>query len=331
MNWLFVLAWGFCAIALVPRVGSAQSAAPVATAASDPQAVAIVEAYLKGIGGREVLSKVQDRVTSFRNVKYQSTGETVAEISLYMKNQHMLREEWDIKGFDIKGKPLAFVQIYNGETEEAWVQMLGTVSPLEGKTLNVFVWDKHMTDFFYDWEGAGYRLNVIGQGLVEENPCDIVEVVDFSGRQRMRYFFARQGGLLLKKEWLDDTASPGNPVKREQYYKKYRALPFLDGSGLSVKFPLLLEIFADGDLDTERQYTNVRFNSKLSDKLFTRPEGQSFKDFQAQREAEQAAKKQAEPDATQGGKKPPQGSAPKKKQGSAPKRKKAPEPPKGVE
>ena len=311
-----------CACLQVASPAWAQLAAVAQGNGSEPQAVAIVDTYLKAVGGRDVLTKVSDRTTSFRNVKYQSTGETVAEISLFIKNHYLIREEWDIKGFDIKGKPLAFVQIYNGDSEEAWVKMLGTVSPLEGKTLNVFVWDKHMGDFFLNWESQGYKLRLAGQGLVDETPADIVEVSDFSGRQRIRYFFSRTDGLLVKKEWRDDTASPGNPVKREQYYKKYRELAFLDGSGLAVKFPLLLEIYADGDLDTERQYTNVRFNSNLSDKLFDKPEGQAFKDFQREKDEREAKEKAA---AGPGGK-PPAGSAPKKKQGSAKKKRAVPLP-----
>lgn len=315
--------WALLVVSVVasPREALHAQLASAVGSSSDPQAVGIVESYLKAIGGREVLGKIKDRVTSFRNVKYQSTGETVAEISLYLKDNYMIREEWDIKGFDIKGKPLAFVQIYNGNTEEAWVQMLGTVSPLEGKTLNVFVWDKHMSDFFVDWEGRGYTLKLEAQGLVDDQPCDIIKALDFSGRQQLRYFFSRTDGLLLKKEWRDDSGDPGNPVKREQYYKQYRDLPFLDGSGLSVKFPLLLEIFADGDLDTERRYTNVRFNAGLSDKLFDRPEGISFKQFVKEKEAKEAEEGKAEAAAgaaAAGGKKP-QGSA-KKKAGSTSKK-----------
>ncbi|HVR72979.1 MAG TPA: hypothetical protein VMT52_01550 [Planctomycetota bacterium] len=249
---------------------------------SDPAAVAIIETYLKAIGGREILSKIKDRVTKFSNVKHAPTGETVADINLLIKDEILIREEWDIKGFDIKGSPLAFVQIYNGHQEEGWVQMLGTVSPLDGRTLQVFVWDKQVGDFFYRWEEDGYTLSLVGQGIVpreilgEEQACDVVQVADFSGRQQMKFFFSKKDGLLLKKEWQDTASNPKNMAKKEQYYKMYRDITFMDGSGLAIKFPLRLEIYLDGDLDTERIFTNVRFNSLLSDKLFDKPEGVPF-------------------------------------------------------
>jgi hypothetical protein len=292
--------------AVAPAPGAAP--APVLKRENDPQAMALVENYIKAIGGKEMLAKVKDRVTSFRNIKYQSTGSTVAEISLFMKDHFNIREEWEIKGFDIKGKPLAFVQIYNGEQEEAWVQMLGTVSPLEGKTLSVFVWEKYMDDFFCHWDKDGYTVSMAGQGLVEDEPCDIVLVMDYSGRSSQRYFFSKQSGLILKKEWTDTAANAKAPVKREQYYKMYRDLPFLDGSGLSVKFPLRLEIFGDGDLDTERVFTNVRFNSGLKSALFEKPEGIDFQDFQKGMANEAIP---GGPGASSSGSKPPEGSHPK--------------------
>ncbi len=264
-----------------PGVTPAAAAAPKQ---SDPQAIAIVESYLKSIGGKDVLAKVKDRATKFRNIKHAATGPTVANINLLIKEGILIREEWDIEGFDIKGEKLAFNQIYNGKVEEGWVQMLGTVSPLDGRTLQVFVWDKQMDDFFCRWKEDGYTLTMGGQGLApkdimgtpEDIPCDIVIVTDFSGRQDQRFFFSKKDGLLIKKEWQDVGTNPKASTKKEQYYKEYRDLPFMDGSGLQVKFSLKLEIYLDGDLDTERQYTNVRFNSSLSDKLFDKPEGKAF-------------------------------------------------------
>ena len=292
-----------------PSAVDGQSSAGLVTA-SDPAAAAIVDNYLKAIGGKEVLAAITDRVADFRNVKHQATGETVANIKLLMKDRICIREEWDIEGFAIKGEKLAFIQIYNGNEEQGWVQMLGTVSSLEGRTLQVFVWDKYMDDFFCHWEEDGYTLKLAGEGIIpgekggDDVPCDIVEVSDFSGRQSMRFFFSKVDGLILKKEWQDSTGNPTQLARKEQYYKMYRPLAFMDGSGRSVKFPLRLEIYLDGDLDTERIYTSVKVNSSLSDKLFAKPEGKPF----------QGAITDKADAAPEGGKKP------KKAEGSVPKR-----------
>lgn len=252
---------------------------------SDPEAIAIVDAYLKAIGGVETLSKIKDKTTKFRNLKHAANGVTEAELNLYQKDGPLIREEWDIKGFDIKGEKLAFVQIYNGEMEEGWVQMLGTVSALDGRTLQVFVWDKYLDDFFAHWKDDGYTLKMGGQGIApaevlgEELACDVVQVADFTGRQSQRYFFSKKDGLLVKKEWQDAGTNPRAAVKKEQYYRMYRDIGFSDGSGLSIKFPVRLEIYQDGDLDTERIFTLVKFNSNLSAELFGKPEGKPFEGF----------------------------------------------------
>ncbi len=318
-------------VELAPATGAPAISSPDTTGAaqvkreSDPQAIAIVENYLKALGGRELLAKVKDRATKFRNIKHAATGPTVANINLMMKDSIMIREEWDIEGFDIKGEKLAFNQIYNGNVGEGWVQMLGTVSPLDGRTLQVFVWDKQMDDFFCRWKEDGFTLTIGGQALApkeimgtsEDIPCDIVVVTDFSGRQDQRYFFSKKDALLIKKEWQDAGSNPKATSKKEQYYKEYRDLPFMDGSGLQVKFPLKLEIYLDGDLDTERQYTNVRFNSNLSDKLFVKPEGKPFAP-NAGPDAKAAQGTTASPSTGPGAEKAREGSGPKGKKGATP-------------
>jgi hypothetical protein len=263
---------------------------------SDPQAVAVVEQYLKAIGGRELLAAIKDRIMSFRNIKYSATGETTAKIALYIKEGYKFREEWEILGFKIKDEPLAFVQIYNGELLQGWVQMLGTVSTLEGRTLGVFVWDKYLDDFFAHWKENGYSLKMVGDGLVDDDPAHIVEVSDFTGRQKLRYFFSKTTGLLTKKEWFDTTQK--STVKKEQFYRRYRPIAFQDGSGNALKVALRLEIRVDGDLDTERQYDEVKFNSNLSDALFERPEGEEFTSPITSSDAARARKKLEESGAT---------------------------------
>jgi len=241
---------------------------------SDKEAIEVINRYLKAIGSRNVLLKINDRMAKFRNIKYSATGQTEAVIALYLKRGHKYREEWEIKGFKIKDAPLAFTQVYNGDMQEGWVKMLGTVSPLEGRTLSVFVWDKQVDDFFVSWQEDGYGLKTIGQGLVDDESCDIIEVSDFTGRQKIRYFFSKKSALLLKKEWFD--ASGKQTVKKEQFYKKYQAIGFSDKSRQKIQFPTQLEIHVDGDLDTERLYTDIKYNTSLKDAIFAKPEGIPF-------------------------------------------------------
>ena len=241
---------------------------------TDPRAMAIIENHLEKIGGRETLAAIQDRTTKFNNLKYSATGETKAILGLYLKRGYKYREEWLIPDFPIGDKPLAFVQIYNGDLEEGWVKMFDTVSQLEGRTLGVFVWDKYIDSFFINMEQDGFTATMAGRGLVDDEPADILQVVDFSGRHRVRYFFSNSSGLLVKKEWMD--TSQREPAKKEQYYRKYTRIAFSDGSKRTLRFPLHHEIMVDGDLDTERLYTTVKINSNLNDKLFAKPEGQPF-------------------------------------------------------
>ncbi|MBN1443628.1 MAG: hypothetical protein JXA90_13040 [Planctomycetes bacterium] len=271
---------------------------------SDAEAIAVVEKYLQAIGGRENLAKIKDSYTKFRNVKYSATAETEAVIALYIKRGKTLssyREEWEIKDFKIGNRKLSFVQIYNGDLMDGWVKMFNTVSPLEGRTLSVFVWDKHIDDFFVNWEKNGYTLHHVAAETLEGVETDVIKVVDFTGRQTQRYFFSRETGLIVKKEWYDE----GGPSrdKREQYYRRYTPIAFSDGSGISIKFPLHLEILVNGDLDTERIYTGVKFNSSLSDDLFAQPEGKPFE------EREMFEEEEGEGEA--GGDEPGAGGAPK--------------------
>ena len=279
------------------------TAPPGAPKVSDPRAVAVVERYLKAIGGRDVLAKIKDRTSKMTNIKSQATGDQKVDIDLLMKDGICFREEWEIKDFPMGGKPIAFVQIYNGHLNEGWVheKIMRTVSALDGKTLQVFVWDKQMDDFFCHWEQDGYTLTLAGEGVIskelagQEEPCDIVQVTDFVGRQNMRFYFSKTTGLLLKKEWQEVGLGGGKAgIKREQYYQMYRDIPFMDGSGLSIKVPLRIAIYQDGDLDITRVSKAVLINSGISDKVFEKPEGEPFEDWVKKQKAEREKAKKDE-------------------------------------
>jgi hypothetical protein len=214
-------------------------AAPAAKApTNNPKAVEIINRYIDAIGGSKVLEAIQDRTQSFRNTKHAATGDTVAALNQYLKTGYKVREEWDIEGVKIKDSPLAFTQVYNGD--EGWVAMFGTVSPLEGRTLSLFVWDKYLDDFFCHWDDDGYTVDYVAPGAVADEPAEIIELSDFGKNKMEKYYFSKKSGFLLKKEWKEQ--GQNGLSKKEIVYKKYMAIPFSDGSGKAVQFPILHEV-----------------------------------------------------------------------------------------
>lgn len=240
---------------------------------NDEQAIEAIQRYVAAIGGEEVLNAIKDKTLAFDTVKHSPNGPTTAKLKQYLKEGTKIREEWDIPGYTIKDQPLRFMQVYNGF--DGWVSMFGTVSPLEGRTLSIFVWDKPLRDFFLTWQEDGYTATYVNEGEIEGEPVDIVQMTDFSGTNRVRYYFSKDSGLIVKKEWREQ--GRGGYVKKEDHYETYRDIPFGDGSDRKVKFALHHKIYEEGEIDTERNYEVIQINSGLDDEIFAKPKGIAFK------------------------------------------------------
>jgi len=238
----------------------------------DVKAVTIVNRYIKAIGGKDLLDSITDKTVVFRTIKHAPAGETEAKLKLYLKKGFKIREEWDLPGFKISDQELKFVQVYNGY--DGWVQMFGTVSPLEGRTLSIFVWDKPIDDFFCTWKEDGYSVKYNGASKVNGEDAEIVQTMDYHEKNKVRYFFSKKSGLLLKKEWSDQDQK--GFVKKSSLYLNYTAIPFSDDSSKKVKIARHQKIFTSQDLDSERKYTEIAFNTGLKDAIFQRPEGVEF-------------------------------------------------------
>ena len=244
----------------------------VPEAVTDQKAIDIVNRYLEAIGGTETLKSVQDKTIKFDTTKHGQAQETVARLSLYLKRGWKVREEWDLSAFKIKDRPLKFVQVYNGA--DGFVQMFGTVSPLEGRTLSIFVWDKPIDDFFCNWKDDGYSLTYVNESVMNDEPVEIIQTTDFVGRNRVRYTFSKKTGLLLKKEWREQGQK--GFAKKEDFYGGYKKIPLSNDSSKWIMVALKHKILLDGEPDTDRNYFEVAFNTGLKDSFFERPAGVSF-------------------------------------------------------
>lgn len=252
----------------------------IPTPVNDAKAIEVIDRYIKAVGGLENLKSIQDKVLKFDTTKHGQAQETVAKLSLFLKRGWKVREEWDLSAFKIKDRPLRFVQVYNGT--DGWVQMFGTVSNLEGRTLSIFVWDKPLDDFFCHWKDDGYTVTYVNEGVVNDEPVEIVQTTDFVGRNRVRYSFSKKTGLLLKKEWREQGQKGFG--RKEDFYSGYKKIPFSDDSQKWIMVALKHKILLDGKPDTDRNYFEVAFNTGLKDSIFERPPGIAFNKMSEQLE-----------------------------------------------
>ncbi|MEE2856146.1 MAG: hypothetical protein VX949_01995 [Planctomycetota bacterium] len=261
---------------------------------SDPAAMEVIQKYLEAVGGRETMLSITDRVERFKNKKIDPTNETVMKMARFLKRTGegalMIREEWQLPGLGLtkNNEPLNFVQVYDGE--KAWVKAMGAVSPLAGKTLIVFVWDKHIDDFFITFQDNGYVATLKNDQTVLGTACKMVELKAFAGNQVLMYAFSEEDGLLLRKTWNEGQAPA--VIKKEVFFSEYTRIRFSDDRNRWIKIPTIKKIFEDGELSLEQNYDEIALNSGVSPTLFGRPEGRSFAEVRREREAARAAEQE---------------------------------------
>ncbi|MGE3166424.1 MAG: hypothetical protein AB7O52_16095 [Planctomycetota bacterium] len=260
-----------------PPAKSPPTSAPAAPEApkSNPQAVAVVDRYLEAIGGKATQKAITDKVTKFVNKKFTPTDVQEMRMSRFLKRELKIREEWELPGLSLSSdsnEPLYFVQVYNGES--AWVKTMGVVQALEGKTLTVFVWDKYIDDYFMQWEQDGYTLESLPAAELQGKTVDVVEAASFAGGQKVRYYFSREDGLLLKKEWTEPTGR--GLTKKEVFYTDYLRVRFRNDPDKWIKMAANEKIFEDNELVLEKVYSEIVVNGGLDDKIFERPDGPTF-------------------------------------------------------
>jgi len=241
---------------------------------ADAKALAAVEAYLQAAGGLESFAAIQDRYDRFKVIRHSPTGETRAVFERYQKRGNMVREDWHMD-VPVGDQPtLEVLQTYNGKKNEGWTKMMGYVSPLDAKMIYMLVWDKYIDDFFVVWREDGYALKYREEGEVQKRACHVVDVYPPSGEIEARYFFDKETGLLLKKQWRTDGQQ--GPVRNELFYGEYHKVRIPGDSERFIQYPFRQDQHEDGDLIMSREYVELKINSGISDEIFDRPEGLVF-------------------------------------------------------
>ncbi len=254
--------------------------APAGAVQNDPKAVAVIDQYLESMGGRANLKLIKDRSAQFVNKKFSPTGVTEMKMVRLLKRPSeegaplKIREEWELPGLGLTKEPLHFVQVYDGE--QGWVKTMGYVSPLGGRTLTVFVWDKPIDDFFMSWQDDGYTVKYLGPDTLDGVAVEKIQTISFAGKQRMQYLFNKEDGMLLKKEWSE--AGVKGPVRKEVFFDEYIKIRYRDDPNKWVKFAINQKIFEGGELSLEKEYQKIVINGGVEASAFTRPDGPAFEE-----------------------------------------------------
>ncbi len=243
---------------------------------ADEKSLAVVEAYVKAVGGPAAFAAIQDRYERFNVIRHSPTGETKAVFERYLKRNNMVREDWHLDVAVGDAPKLDVIQTYSSKTGLGWTRMMTFVSPLDAKMIYMLVWDKYIDDSFISWKEDGYALKYRSEeGLVDKRPCHVLDVFPPAGGTEARYFFDKENGLLLKKQWRTD--SPDGPVRSELFFGEYRKVKDLKDANRTILYPFRQDQQEDGDLVMTREYVEIKLNSGITDDVFDRPEGDDFK------------------------------------------------------
>ena len=223
---------------------------------ADPEALKVVQAYLKAIGGVEALRSIKDRYEKFQVSQYSTTGKNEGIFQRYLKWPNMVREDWHID-VQVGDQSLEVIQIFNGKTGEGWTKMMGFVSPLDNKMIYTLTWDKYLDDFFMHWKEDGYCLKFRSdKGEVDGEPCYVVDVYPPFGNQPWRYFFSKKTHLIVKKQWRSDT--PEGPMRNELFFSEWRKVPNPKAPDKPILVAFKQEQYTEGNLKIQREFLEVR-------------------------------------------------------------------------
>ncbi len=239
---------------------------------ADPKALEAVNAYLKATAPDNAYSGIVDRYEQFKVLRHSPTNITTAVFTRYMKRPYKIREQWklDVKFGD--ENTLNVLQVFNGK--QGWTKMMNYVDEIKGKSLHQLMHNKFIDDFFMHWKQDGYSLVYRGDGTVNDEACDVVDVYHATGTQRLRFFFSKKSHLKLKKQWDEKTRT--GEAKSELFFSEWRKVKDLKNPGKWIHYPFKQETYQNGNLTMEREHLNIKLNSGLGDELFERPEGETY-------------------------------------------------------
>ncbi|HEX8890698.1 MAG TPA: hypothetical protein VF779_16225 [Pyrinomonadaceae bacterium] len=243
------------ALAQAPHRSTKVSSHPTKASLPLPTVDAVLEKYVKAIGGREAVEKISSRVSK-GTFELASLAGVKGQLEVYEKAPN---------------KQVSFINIPGiGEEAEGFDGAIAwELEPDSGvvheKTGLELASARREADFYEDirFKELYTRLTLKGIEKVGAAQAYVLEAVPAEGSAE-HFYFDTQTGLLLRR----DSVEEGEEGRRatEEYFSDYRVV---DG----IKLPFTIHEVSPG-MDFLIKISEIKHNVTIDDTKFNKPEGQ---------------------------------------------------------
>ncbi len=220
---------------------------------SNAQSVeSILETYFEIVG--------QEKLLSVESIVTEGTlrqGGLDIELTTFIKRPNKFRLEGRYEGF-------TFVEVYDGKIGWTFNQMRGDKQPtlLSGQELELLETQADIDGLLFNYRNKGFTAELLEPESMGNVLTDVILLSKPDGIQ-IKYNLETETAVILK---TTTTAKIGG-IERiyESIFRNYR---YVD----RILFPFNVEIFLDGEMIMEIEYTSIEIDKEVEDYRFATPE-----------------------------------------------------------
>ena len=219
----------------------------------DDQARKILKAAIRAKGGLANIANIKDITVKSKSKLFSAEGEPEVQITLYIKVPDKLRYIESAQGQE-------GIMVVNGD--QGWLKRRDSIQELPIEVVRSLKWQIQNNDdfIFLKVKQPDYQFKYVGTRALNETRADVIQMIDPAGNEMTLY-------LDTKSHHLVKLVRQGSPAEGqiEALFSDYRKLG-------GVMTPFHSKEFRGGQLVSETQILEAKFNSGLSDDLFKKPE-----------------------------------------------------------
>ncbi|MBT8378135.1 MAG: hypothetical protein KJN64_02770 [Ignavibacteria bacterium] len=212
----------------------------------------ILESHFK-IVGQEKLLNIQTIVT--KGILRQSGLEI--ELSTFIQRPNKYRLEGRYEGF-------TFVEVFDGKIGWTFNQMLGETEPslIKDEELELLKTQANIDGLLFNYRTKGFEIRILEPESIGNVLTDVILLSKPSGL-KVSYNLDSETSVIVKST----TVATIGGIERnyESIYTEYRYVN-------NILFPFSVDVYIDGDLIMEVQYTSIELNTEIDEYRFATPQ-----------------------------------------------------------